>query len=81
MFLYEKLSCNERRSRWIALRDARNFILLSFPVVYFALHRFFLIRGTATELINQLHAVSRIQQGRQREPSIKTLRSPLSAEF
>ena len=30
---------------------------------------------------NQLHAVSRTQQGRQREPSIKTLHSPLSAEF
>ena len=30
---------------------------------------------------NQLHAVSRTQQVRQREPSIKTLRSPLSAEF
>ena len=31
--------------------------------------------------INQLHAVSRTQQGRQREPSVKTLRSPLFAEF
>ena len=31
--------------------------------------------------INQLHAVSRTQQGRQREPSVKTLRSPLSTEF
>ena len=30
---------------------------------------------------NQLHAVSRTQQGRQRKPSAKTLRSPLSAEF
>ena len=30
---------------------------------------------------NQLHAVSRTKQGRQREPSVKTLRSPLSAEF
>ena len=30
---------------------------------------------------NQLHAVSRTQQGRQREPIVKTLRSPLSAEF
>ena len=30
---------------------------------------------------NQLHAVSRTQQGKQREPSVKTLRSPLSAEF
>ena len=30
---------------------------------------------------NQLHAVSRTQQSRQREPSVKTLRSPLSAEF
>ena len=30
---------------------------------------------------NQVHAVSRTQQGRQREPSVKTLRSPLSAEF
>ena len=31
--------------------------------------------------INQLHAVFCTQQGRQREPSVKTLRSPLSAEF
>ena len=29
----------------------------------------------------RLHAVSRTQQGKQREPSVKTLRSPLSAEF
>ena len=29
----------------------------------------------------QLHAVSRTLRGRQREPSVKTLRSPLSAEF
>ena len=29
----------------------------------------------------QLHAASRTQQGRQRESSGKTLRSPLSAEF
>ena len=31
--------------------------------------------------LNQLHAVSRTQQGRQRELIVKTLRSPLSAEF
>ena len=31
--------------------------------------------------INQLHAVSRTQQGRQREPNVKTHRSPLFAEF
>ena len=31
--------------------------------------------------LNQLHAVSRTQQGRQRELCVKTLRSPLSAEF
>ena len=30
---------------------------------------------------NQLHAVSRTLQGRQREPSVKTLRSPLFAVF
>ena len=29
----------------------------------------------------QLHAVSRTQQGRQKETSVKTLRSPLSADF
>ena len=29
----------------------------------------------------QLHAVCRTLQGRQREPSVKTFRSPLSAEF
>ena len=31
--------------------------------------------------LHQLHAVFRTQSGRQREPSIKTHRSPLSAEF
>ena len=31
--------------------------------------------------LNQLHAVSRTQLGRQREPSVKTIRSPLSTEF
>ena len=31
--------------------------------------------------IFQIHAVSRTLQGRQREPSVKTLRSPFSAEF
>ena len=30
---------------------------------------------------NQLHALSRTQRGRQRETSVKSLRSPLSAEF
>ena len=30
---------------------------------------------------NHLHPVFCTQQGRQREPSVKTLRSPLSAEF
>ena len=28
-----------------------------------------------------LYAVSRIQQGRQREPNVKTIRSPLSVNF
>ena len=32
-------------------------------------------------ILNQLHAVSRTQQSRQREPTVRTLRSPLSAEF
>ena len=31
--------------------------------------------------INQLHAVSRTQHDRQRAPSVKTVRSPLYAEF
>ena len=30
---------------------------------------------------NQLYAVSRTQQDRQEEPSVKTLRYPLSAEY
>ena len=30
---------------------------------------------------NQLHAVSSAQQGKQKDSSVKTLRSPLSAEF
>ena len=37
--------------------------------------RFFL------KTISQLHAVPRTQQVRQRKPNVKTLRSPLSAEF
>ena len=41
----------------------------SFIIVFFYWHT------------NQLHAVSRTLQGRQREPSVKTLRSLLSAEF
>ena len=32
-------------------------------------------------VLNHLHAVSRIQQSNQRKPGVKTLRSPLSAEF
>ena len=36
---------------------------------------------TLNQKSNQLHAVSRIQQGLQSEPSVKTLRSPLSAEI
>ena len=31
--------------------------------------------------IKQFHAISRTQRGKQREPSVKTLRSPLSVEF
>ena len=31
--------------------------------------------------LNNLDAVLRTQQGRKREPSVKTLRSPLSVEF
>ena len=31
--------------------------------------------------LHQLQALSRIQQGRQRKPSVETLRSPLSTEF
>ena len=37
--------------------------------------------GVTVLLKNQLHAVSRTQEGRQREPNVKTLLSPLSAEF
>ena len=33
------------------------------------------------DILNQLHAVSRTEQGRQRKPSVKTLNSPLSAEL
>ena len=31
------------------------------------------------KILNQLHAVFGTQRGRQREPSVKTLRSPLEA--
>ena len=40
-------------------------------ILYLCILRFFF----------QLHALPRTQQSRQREPSVKTLRSPLSAEF
>ena len=40
-----------------------------------------LILYISKKKLNEPHAVSRTQQGRQREPSVKTLRSPLSAEF
>ena len=43
--------------------------------------RYILIYIFKNKKYNQLHAVSRTWQGRQREPSIKTLRSPLSAEL
>ena len=33
------------------------------------------------KILNQFHAVSRTQQGRQREPTVKILRSSLSVEF
>ena len=39
---------------------------------------FFYLKASVFHLV---HAVSRTQQGRQREPSVKTLRSSLSAEF
>ena len=39
------------------------------------------MEGLGHKSIYELHAVSRTQQRRQREPSVKTLRSPLSAEF
>ena len=38
-------------------------------------------RNILKQKSNQLHAVSRTVQGRQGEPSVKTLRFPLSAEF
>ena len=37
--------------------------------------------GETEGKINRLHAVSRIKQGRQREPSVKTFRSLLSAQL
>ena len=40
-----------------------------------------LMVGSDFFILFQLYAVSRTLQGRQREPSVKTLRSPLSAEF
>ena len=40
-----------------------------------------LCNANINKCLNQLHVVSRTQQGSEREPSVKTLRSPLSAEF
>ena len=39
------------------------------------------IRCLFDEMKNQLHAVSRTYQGRQKQHSVKKVRSPLSAEF
>ena len=44
-------------------------------------HYYWKIKQISQAIKNQLHAVSRTQQGRHREPSVKTLRTPLSAEF
>ena len=53
-----------------------------FTLVLILLYVFIFIVDLAIKIkLNQLHAVSRIQQGRQREPSVKTRRSPLFAEF
>ena len=48
-----------------------------------AMHLHFVVSISLKYLsfINQLHAVSRSRQGRQKEPSVKTLRFPISAEF
>ena len=42
---------------------------------------FILLNYYKIKKLNQLHALSRTQYGRQREPSAKKLRSPLSYEF
>ena len=54
-------------------------ILMKFALVFISKHLacFILIKKKK----NQLYAVSRTQQGRQREPSVKTLRSRLSTEL
>ena len=39
------------------------------------------VKKTLHDKNHQLHAVSRAQQGKQRETSVKTLHSPLSALF
>ena len=39
------------------------------------------MHGGPKKKLNELHALYRTQQDRQREPSVKTLRSPLSAEM
>ena len=63
-----------RTRRKVVLADSRFWILIKFITYSFFSKIFKYIKY-------QLHTVSRTQQGRQREPSVQTLRSPLSAWF
>ena len=53
----------------------------SHALVGYGLKYTFILKNILKNKSSQLHAISCTQQGRQREPSVKTLRSPLSAEF
>ena len=56
-------------------------IIVTHPLPLVDWKRSLLVYLYTPNIFYHLHAVLRTQQGRQREPSVKTLRSPLYAEF
>ena len=59
------------------LRDPKDIHICELLKVYY----YFLAKSELISGLNQLHAVSRTQQGRQSKPRGKALRSALSAQF
>ena len=69
---------------YIAFSMSNHNAVFKLSIVLYNLHMiiFFKKKKVNSQLkLNQLHVVSCSQQCRQREPSVKTLRSTLSAEF
>ena len=65
-----------------SIYDLMNAILKRREVEFYILYNYYSLSNLKYKsYINQHYAVSRTEQGRQREPSIKTFLSPLSTEF